>query len=225
MDMMRFDRCIKLFGADFEKLQKTRVLIFGVGGVGGLVVDCLYRSGIGHITIVDKDTYEITNQNRQIGSHRLGEIKVDVLSDIYKGIIGIQEVITEESLRQFDKNSYDFVLDCIDDVKAKVATVNYFGADKVISSLGSAKRIDATKIRVGDIKDVNHCVFGKKFRRELQKSGYTGNLKVIYSDEPQYIKKEKGSFCGITGAFGLFICSEVIKAILGKIEHKKKTKG
>ena len=86
---MRFDRCKKLF-SKFEKLQNLKVLIAGVGGVGGYVLDCLYKSGVKNITIIDYDTFDITNQNRQIGSEFTGEKKVNVLARLYKGITPIK---------------------------------------------------------------------------------------------------------------------------------------
>ena len=89
---MRFDRCRTLFGEDsFAKLQKASVLILGAGGVGSYALDCLYRSGVKHITIVDYDKYEESNQNRQIGSCAIGELKTKRLEELYPGIIAINQ--------------------------------------------------------------------------------------------------------------------------------------
>ncbi len=212
---MRFDRCRKLFQDDFKKIEDAKILILGVGGVGSFALDCLYRSGVRNITIVDKDIFEITNQNRQIGSESLGEYKVDVLAKKYQGVIGIRENISGENIASFDKEEFDIVLDCIDDMRAKVEVVRYFGSEKLISSLGSAKRIDPSKIRIGKLEEVQNDVFGKKFRKALQKEGLGENLRVVYSDEVQR-NKEMGSFCGVTGAFGLFLCGTAIKKIVGE---------
>ena len=112
---MRFTRCRDLFGGDFEKLRRAKVLILGVGGVGSFALDCLYRSGVHHITIVDFDRYEPSNQNRQIGSEAVGEVKVEVLAKRYPGIKAIKKRIDKEWIERLDCETYDVILDCIDD--------------------------------------------------------------------------------------------------------------
>ena len=91
----RFSRSKILFGQYYEKIINSRVLLLGTGGVGGFVLDALYRTGLKHITIVDKDCFDISNQNRQIGSERVGEPKVRVLEQMYEGVKGIQETLDE----------------------------------------------------------------------------------------------------------------------------------
>ena len=205
---MRFDRCKKLF-SKFEKLQNLKVLIAGVGGVGGYALDCLYKSGVKNITIIDYDTFDITNQNRQIGSKFTGEKKVAVLARLYKGIIPIDKKLTPENIKEIDFNNYDIVIDAIDDVKAKITFITS-AYPKIISSMGAAKRVDPTKIKIDSIWKTQTDPFAKKIRYELKKAGFKGDFKAIYSTEKP-IECEMGSFVGLTGAFGFALCSEVIR--------------
>jgi len=205
---MRYDRCRKIF-SKFEKLQNLRVLICGVGGVGGHTLECLYKSGVKNITIIDYDTYDITNQNRQIGSEFVNEKKVEVLAKIYPGIIPIDMKLTPENIKKIDFNNYDIVIDAIDDVKAKIELI-ILAYPKIISSMGAAKRIDPTKIKIDSIWKTQTDPFAKKIRQELKKRDFKGNFNVVYSTEKP-IECEMGSFIGVTGAFGFALCSEVLK--------------
>lgn len=208
---IRFQRCKTLFGDDFFKIQNEAILILGVGGVGSYALDCLYRSGVKDITIVDYDSFEETNQNRQIGSENIGEKKVDVLSRIYKGIRPIDKKIDKKWVDEFDFERYSRVICAIDDIYAKceVAKKCY---KKLICSLGSAKRADPTKIKCDKIWNVTGDKFAKKFKDELKKRGFKESFWCIYSDE-EPLCKELGSFVGVTGAFGLNICAKVIKEV------------
>jgi tRNA A37 threonylcarbamoyladenosine dehydratase len=204
---MRYDRCKKLF-SKFHKLQELNILIAGVGGVGGYALDCLARSGVKNITIIDYDTFDITNQNRQIGSEFIGKKKVEVLSKIYN-IKGIDLKLTPENIKTLNLKKYDIVIDAIDDINAKIALIlNAY--PKIISSMGAAKRIDPTKIRIDSIWKTNTDPFAKKIRDRLKKEKFKGDFKVVYSTEKP-INCDMGSFVGVTGAFGFALCSEVLK--------------
>lgn len=206
---LRFDRVKLLLREDFEKLENSKILILGVGGVGGVALDCLYRSGVRDITIVDCDRFEITNQNRQIGSESIGEIKVEVLAKLYRGVKPIYQRVDKSFTEQFDFEKFDIVIDAIDDLDAKVEIAKKCYT-KLISSMGSAKRIDPSYIKVGSIWKSYGDKFAKLFRDRLKKEGFRKNFQVIFSDEiPK--SKELGSFVGVTGSFGLRICSEVLK--------------
>ena len=209
---LRFDRSKMLFGENFEKIQSARVLLLGVGGVGGYCLDCLYRSGVSDITIVDFDTFEITNQNRQIGSESLGEIKVDYFKRVYPCVTSINEKITPKWCEEFDFRSFDLVIDAIDDMSAKVALANSVG-DKLISSMGGAKRIDPTQIEISSIWKTHGEALAKKFRYELRKSGFDGDFDVVFSSESSNCEG-MGSFVGVTGSFGLTLCSLAIRKII-----------
>ncbi len=208
---MRFERCRQLFGEDFEKLRLAKVLILGVGGVGSFALDCLYRTGVHDITIVDFDRYDITNQNRQIGSEAVGEVKVEVLEKLYPGIKKIVSKIDNEWVEKFDFDQFDVVIDAIDDIKAKVAVAKKVG-NKLISSMGSAKKCDPTKIETASVWKTHGDPFARKFRSELKKAGFKGDFLAVFSpEEPRCT--EKGSFVGVTGAFGLTLCAKTIERI------------
>ena len=205
---MRYDRCKKIF-SKFEKLQNLNILIAGVGGVGGYALDCLYRSGVKNITIIDYDTFDITNQNRQIGSEFIGEKKVEVLAKLYKGIIPIDMKLSAENIKKINLKKYDIVIDAIDDINAKIALIT-LAHPKIISSMGAAKRIDPTKIKIDSIWKTQNDPFAKKIRDKLKKIGFKGDFKAVYSTEKP-INCEMGSFVGVTGAFGFALCSEIVK--------------
>lgn len=210
--MDRLDRVRLLFGSDFEKLERAKVLLLGGGGVGSFALDGLYRSGVGDITIVDRDVFEVTNQNRQIGSEFVGEKKVEVFSRLYPSIKTIYEDVTVSWIEGFDFSSYDVVLDAIDDIYSKVALAKKC-SPKLISSTGSARKSDFFKIKKDNIWKANGDRLASKFRRELKRKEFKGNFDVIYSSEE--IKcKALGSFVGVTGAFGLALCSACIDKLI-----------
>ncbi len=209
---LKFDRSKILFGKNFQKIQSARVLLIGVGGVGGYCLDCLYRSGVSDITIVDFDKFEITNQNRQIGSEALGSIKVDHLKTLYPSVKTINVKITTLWCEEFDFEPFDLVIDAIDDMSAKVALANNSG-EKLISSMGGAKRVDPTQIEISSIWKTHGEGLAKKFRYELRKSGFKGDFDVVFSPEKSKCNG-MGSFVGVTGSFGLTLCSLAIKKIL-----------
>lgn len=209
---MKYDRIKILVKDDFVKLEDANIILLGVGGVGSYCLDCLYRSGVKNITIVDFDTYDETNQNRQMWSElHEGELKVEALKKHYPEIKIINKRIDEEWVWDFDFDEYDLVLDAIDDTKAKLALAQKC-YKKLISSFGSAKRLDPTQIKVDDIWKSYGDKFGSKIRYELRKRGFKKKYKVIFSSEEAAIK-EKGSFMGVTAAFGLTMCSQAIKKI------------
>lgn len=201
-----------LLGDEFAKLQNAKILLLGVGGVGSFCLDCLYRSGVREITIVDFDSYDITNQNRQMWSElHEGESKVGALKSHYPEIEVIERRIDEEWVWAFDFEPYDLVLDAIDDRGAKLALAQKC-YKKLISSFGSAKRMDPTQIKVDDVWKSYGDKFGSKIRYELKKRGFKNKYKVIFSSEEANVKA-KGSFMGVTAAFGLTMCSEAIKKL------------
>ena len=211
---MKHNRCKLLFGDNFTKLKGAKIIILGVGGVGGHALDCLYRSGVENITIVDFDTYELTNQNRQIGSDAIGKVKVEHLKTIYPNIIAIEKKIDLEWVENFDMSSYDLILDAIDDIKPKVQLIKKYHK-KLISTTGSAKRIDPTKIEYINIFKTYNDPFAKKIRELLKKERFNKSFKVVFSSELAQCK-EMGSFVGVTGSFGLAMCSIAIKKLLSE---------
>jgi tRNA A37 threonylcarbamoyladenosine dehydratase len=212
---LRYSRIEQLLEDDFKKLSEAKILLLGVGGVGGFCLDCLYRSGITDITIVDFDVFDETNQNRQMWSELYyGKNKVNSLKQHYPTITTINKKIDQEWIENFDFDNFDIVLDAIDDRLAKLALAQKC-YKKLISSFGSAKRLDPTHIKVDDIWKSYGDKFGSKIRSELRKRGFNKKYKVIFSDE-EIRTKQKGSFMGVTASFGLTMCSETIKMLTNK---------
>ena len=210
---MRFERCRMLFGEDdFAKIQASKILILGVGGVGSYALDCLYRSGVSDITILDYDTFDETNQNRQIGSEAVGECKIATLAKLYPGIQTIEQQMTMAWVESFDFEPYDIVIDAADTTKVKIEVAKKC-YNKLIMSVGSAKRFDTSKIEVASIWKTHGDALARKIRNELKKAKFNRNFTVVFSPEEDRCK-DKGSFVGVTGAFGLTICSEAIKKII-----------
>ncbi len=216
--MQKYDRTIKLFGEDnFKKLQDSKLILLGVGGVGSFALDSLYNTGITDITIVDFDTYEESNMNRQLGSHgNIDKIKVATLKKIYPNVTAINVKITPLWIDEFDFSSYDYILDAIDDIKPKVHLINKY-YKKVITTSGSAKRIDPSKIEYKSIWETFNDPFIRKIRYELKKIGFKNKFKVIFSSEdPKCV--EKGSFEAVTGSFGFMMSSLTIRKLLSKMK-------
>lgn len=214
----RFTRSRLLFGENFERMQNTSVIILGVGGVGSYALDCLYRSGIGDITIVDNDVFEVTNQNRQIGSDRIGEPKVAVLADMYPGVKALQECVDESFLEKINIMKYDYIVDAIDDINAKVNIANIAQSKpygKFIVSTGSAKKLNPLCIKVDSIWKTYGDKFARKYRDHLKKAHISKGFKAIFSPEVPKCKF-LGSFSAVTASFGLIIAGEVIKDIVNK---------
>jgi len=202
-----------LFGdEDFEKIQASKILILGIGGVGSYALDCLYRSGVSDITILDFDIYDETNQNRQIGSEAVGESKVDTLAKLYPGVKTIQQRMDMAWVAAFDFEPYDIVIDAADTTKVKIEVAKKC-YKKLIMALGSAKRYDTNKIEVASIWKTHGDALARKIRNELKKVKFDRNFTVVFSPEEDKCK-EKGSCVAVTGAVGLTVCSETIKRIL-----------
>jgi tRNA A37 threonylcarbamoyladenosine dehydratase len=210
----KHSRCQRLFENNFDKIQNTKVIIFGVGGVGSFCLDSLYRTGLENITIVDFDKFDITNQNRQIGSQFVNEYKTDVFKKLYPNIKVISQKVTVEFIKEFDFEEFDFIIDAIDDFLPKMELIRKCHK-KIISSMGSANKIDPTKIEVTDIFKTINDPFAKKIRTQLKKEKFNKKLTVVSSNETP-INKSMGSFVGVTGSFGLVISSYIIQQIIKK---------
>lgn len=216
---MRFDRCRALFGEDFIHLESAHILLLGAGGVGSFCLDCLYRSGVRAITVVDFDCYDITNLNRQIGANEasIGKPKVEVLANLYPGIVAINKKIDPAWVESFDFAPYDLVLDAIDDLPAKVALAKKV-SHKLIMATGSARKADPTRIEADSIWKTWGDHFAKRIREALKKEGFSGDFLAIFSPEPPRIST-KGSFVGVTGSFGLALCAKAIERLIASNNH------
>lgn len=194
-----FSRTISLIGTDaFSKLHSSHVAVFGVGGVGGYVVEALVRSGVGEITVIDNDTVSKSNINRQIIAlhSTIGRNKVDVIKeravDINPNvkINAVKTFFLPETACEFDFSKYDYVVDAVDTVTAKIKIIECAKAAgvPVISSMGTGNHLDASKFQIADISKTSVCPLSRVMRRELKSRGIK-NVKVLFSTEMPVEKK------------------------------------
>ena len=215
-----------------EKLQNAKVIVFGVGGVGGYVVEALVRSGIGTITVVDKDVVDITNLNRQIIAlhSTIGESKVELVKnralDINPelNITALHKFYLPDNADEFDLSIYDYIVDAIDNVSAKIdiATRAYNMGIPAISAMGAGNKLNPTMLQVSDIHKTETDPLAKVIRKELRNRGVK-KLKVVYSKEQpvradlgEEYKRTTGSTSFVPAVSGLIIASEVIKDLIAK---------
>lgn len=191
--MNEFSRTELLIGqAALEKLQNSRVAIFGVGGVGGYVCEALVRSGVGHFDLIDNDTVSLTNINRQIIAlhSTIGKLKVDVMKERMLDINPNVDVLVHpcfylpETADQFDFSNYDYVVDAIDTVTGKIEIIVQADAHQVpvISSMGAGNKLNPAMMEVSDIYKTSVCPLARVMRRELKKR-HIKHCKVVYSKE------------------------------------------
>lgn len=196
----QFARTELLLGkAAMERLRRSRVAVFGIGGVGGHVCEALARSGVGAFVLVDDDRVSLTNLNRQIIAtvSTIGRYKVDVMRERILDINPKAEVTVHqcfflpENAGDFPFEEYDYVVDAVDTVTAKLALVMRAKevGTSIISSMGAGNKLDATAFRVADIYETKVCPLAKVMRRELKKRGVE-SLKVVYSQELPIAPKE-----------------------------------
>ncbi|MCR5609547.1 MAG: tRNA threonylcarbamoyladenosine dehydratase [Lachnospiraceae bacterium] len=248
----QFSRTQLLFGEDsMKKLENSRVAVFGVGGVGGYVCEALVRSGVGHFDIIDDDKVCLTNINRQIIATRktVGKYKVDVMEERMSDINPKVEVnkykcfFLPENADDFPFDKYDYVVDAVDTVTAKIELVMKCKKEGVpiISSMGAGNKLEASAFKVSDIYKTKMCPLAKVMRHELKKRGVE-KLKVVYSEEKPTRPLEDmsiscrsncicppgaerkctdrrdipGSVAFVPSVAGLIIAGEVVKDITGK---------
>lgn len=241
--MNEFSRTELLIGqAALEKLQNSRVAIFGVGGVGGYVCEALVRSGVGHFDLIDNDTVSLTNINRQIIAlhSTIGKLKVDVMKERMLDINPDVDVSVHpcfylpETTDQFDFSNYDYVVDAIDTVTGKIEIIVQADAHQVpvISSMGAGNKLNPAMMEVSDIYKTSVCPLARVMRRELKKR-HIKHCKVVYSKEkaiqPSQASLEKyvadseenftkksipGSTAFVPSVAGLILASEVIKDLI-----------
>ena len=225
----QFQRTRMLIGQEnLDRLAAAKVLVFGVGGVGGYVCEALCRAGIGQIDIVDKDVVDVTNINRQIIATHLtvGMPKVEVCRERMISINPDVKVEARqcfylpEKAREFDFGAYDYVVDAVDNVTAKIDVIcNAKAAGvPVISSMGTGNKLDPTMFKISDIDKTKVCPLSKVVRKELRKRGVSG-VKVLYSEEEPRKpmsddKRTPASISFVPSCAGLIIAGCVISDIL-----------
>lgn len=218
----RFSRTEALLGEKaMERLKKARVAVFGIGGVGGHVVEALVRSGVGAVDIVDSDKVCLSNLNRQIiaTESSIGKYKVDVMKERIldinpEAVVNVHKCFyLPETKDEFDFSQYSYVVDAVDTVTAKIQLV--MEAEEagvpIISSMGAGNKLDPTAFQVADIYKTSVCPLAKVMRRELKKRGIK-KLKVVYSREQPVVKNAvPASVAFVPSVVGLIIAGEVIK--------------
>ncbi len=203
-----FNRTELLLGSDaMIGITAKRVIIFGVGGVGSWCAESLVRSGIEHLTIVDSDRVCVTNVNRQLMAtcRTIGKVKVDALRERLKeinptaDIQAIQEIYSEETSPLFHLEDFDYIIDCIDSLKDKMALLLNATMHKatVYSSMGAALKIDPTKINVAEFWKVRGCPLGASLRKKMKRAKLKPSKKImcVYSEE-LLDNKGQNSSCG-----------------------------
>ena len=209
------------------KLKQAKVAVFGIGGVGGYVVEALARSGVGSFVLVDSDTVNVTNINRQIiATHdTIGRYKTEVMKERILSINPEAEIeirncfFLPENREEFDFTQYSYVVDAVDTVTAKIELIMQAqeAGVPVISSMGAGNKLDASAFEVADIYKTSVCPLAKVMRRELKKRNVK-HLKVVYSKE-EPIKHEAGRLPGsiafVPSVAGLIIAGEVVKDLVG----------
>lgn len=221
----QFSRTEGLLGEEaVAHLHNCRVAVFGVGGVGGFTVEALARSGVGTIDIIDKDTVCESNLNRQIIAlhSTIGRDKVDVLKERILAI-NPQAVVNAhkcfflpETRGQFEFSQYDYVVDAVDTVTAKIELVMACreAGVPIISSMGAGNKLDPTAFEVADIYKTSVCPLARVMRRELKKRDVK-HLKVVYSKEEPVVRRETpASIAFVPSVAGLIIAGEVIKDLV-----------
>ena len=236
MPLNEFFRTELLVGEEgIAKLHNSKVIVFGIGGVGSFVVEALTRAGVGNLILVDNDTICISNINRQIHARQstVGMIKVEAMKE---RVISInpncnveakQVFITAENISEIIPSDVDYVVDAIDTVTSKLALAEYCYKNNIniISSMGTGNKIDPTQFRVSDVFKTKVCPLAKVMRYELRKRGVK-KLKVVYSEEmpmtpdkgravPSQKRQTPGSISFVPPVAGMIIGGEVIKDLTG----------
>ena len=223
----RFEREELLIGQEqLTRLANARILLFGVGGVGGYTAECLARAGIGHLTIVDGDKVDITNINRQILAldSTIGRYKAEVCKERILDINPEAEVITKnifylpDLADEFNFYAYDYIADCIDTVTAKVDIISRAkkAGTPVISAMGAAGKLDPSRFTVTDISKTSYCPLAKVMRRELRNAGIN-HLKVVYSPEspvPPAKGRRPGTVSFVPAAAGITLAGAIVNDLL-----------
>ena len=236
MSLNEFCRTELLVGEEgIEKLHNSKVIVFGIGGVGSFVVEALTRAGVGNLILVDNDTICISNLNRQIHATQVtvGNVKVEAMKARVLSINpncnveAKQEFITADNIQEIIPEDIDYVVDAIDTVTSKLALAEYCYKNdiKLIASMGTGNKMDPTQFRVTDVFKTKVCPLAKVMRTELRKRGVK-KLKVVYSEEipmvpnkgravPSQKRQTPGSISFVPPVAGMIIGGEVIKDLTG----------
>ena len=222
----QLERLRRIVGdARIERLRNSRVIVFGLGGVGGYVVEALARSGVGELAIVDSDRICLSNLNRQIYAlhSTMDELKVDVAEKRIHDINPDCKVMKypifylPDTADTIDLSHYDYIVDCIDTITAKLELVSRADENKlnIISCMGTGNKLDPSKLQIADISKTSVCPLARVMRLELRQRGIH-HLKCVFSTE-EPIKtgmSEPGSTAFVPSVAGLMIASEVVRNLI-----------
>ena len=223
-----YERTKRMLGQEaIDRLIACHVAVLGVGGVGSWVVESLVRTGIGEITLVDFDTIEYSNINRQIHAlhSSVGEYKVDAMQRRAMDINPDVKVHTNKSKMTVDTNfdflkEADYTIDCIDDVRAKVALIYWHVEQhkKIVSSMGTGNKFGTEPFKIVDISKTKVCPLARAVRQRLKKEGVYSGVPVLYSEELPYrtdVGQEKpGTVCFSPAIAGLTLGADVVKELI-----------
>ena len=231
-EALQFQRNVALLGIEgTARLLESRVLVAGIGGVGGFACEALARAGVGSIVFIDSDEVDETNINRQIiATHAtVGMPKVEVMAQRLGTInpegafTGVQTHISEDNLDDLieEYGPFDMIVDAVDDVGAKIAlAVTATGKGiPIISSMGCANKTDPTRFQVADIYETSVCPLAQKMRKELKNRSIPA-LRVVYSTETPVKTGMLGSLSFVPSVCGLIIAGDVIKRLSGLSERE-----
>lgn len=219
-----FDRLERLIGTDsLNKLHNTHILLVGLGGVGGISLEALIRSGVGNIHVIDKDIFELSNLNRQILSdiNNIYDNKVDVAIKRGKSInkdiniTGEAKCLTVDDIDKL--GSYDFIIDACDDVKIKIGLIKYARKNNIpiICAMGTGKRLDPTMVKISTLDKTYNDPLAKKMRQELKKEHLNLNVPIVYSPElPLNHDSIIASSIFVPSTAGLYLAYYVIDKII-----------
>lgn len=225
METVQNLRTEALIGSEgIRKLQQSKVILFGVGGVGSYAGEALVRSGIGTLAIVDQDTVALSNLNRQlIALHSTLEMtKVEAAQQRYKDIneniciTPYAVTALPENINDFHLEDYDYVIDAVDMVTAKLAIIEtcFKSRIPVISCMGTGNKLHPDRLAVAPIEKTSVCPLARVMRRELKKRGITGIKTVFSRENPELHCTPPGSMAFVPGAAGLLLAAEVVLDLL-----------
>ena len=229
-----FSRTEMLMGAEaMERLRRTRVVVFGLGGVGSWCAEALVRSGVGHLTMVDPDYVDVTNINRQLPalSSTLGRPKVEVLRERFLDInpeaeiVARQERFTADTAASFEIEKFDYVIDAIDSIQDKIELIlstTHYPLPTLYSSMGAARKMDPQQVRVTEFWKVDGCPLAATLRKRMRKQLRFPERKFqcVWSPERNDDAEPKGTLMPVTATFGLTLASLVIKDIIKGYEPR-----
>lgn len=240
--LQRAELLVKTEG--LKKLKNANILIVGLGGVGSFAAEFLVRAGVGNLTIVDGDTVDITNINRQVPAlhSTIGKPKVEVVAERILDInpnINLKKIneflVPERMVEILSLEKFDYVLDCIDSLSPKLSLIIACKRKKIklVSAMGAGGKSDPSKVMVRDISKTNNCFLAKQIRKKLKKENIHKGFRCVFSTEIQkecslkltdgsnFKKSFYGTISYMPAIFGLYAAAEVIQFLLNKISDEE----